>query len=145
MKQPAQGYDVSVMVVGANGPELVGEFQNIELNISSDFEEYQTTNSRMPILLDGEVKIDGSLKRGMIDVGRALRVLFGSSQLAPGQRFTAPRYTITASFNAPEKGLVGRYVLTNCIFPSLSLSVQNGKNVVSSDYKFRAEGVQEAA
>ncbi|MEC0231287.1 hypothetical protein [Paenibacillus alba] len=141
---PLQGYDVSVTVIGPNGPDLVGEFEEMDLTIAHDVDEYQTLNSRMPILLDGEVKLDGTLKRGMIDVGKSLQVLFGSASLSPGQVFTSPRYIISVNFNNATKGLVGRYTLTGCIFLDFNLSASKGKSVVNSSFKFRAQGIQEA-
>lgn len=143
-KRPLQGFDVSVTVTGPNGPALVGEYEQVDINITNDTEEYQTTNSRMPIYLDGDVKIDGSLKRGFIDLGSALITAFGASTLQPGVQFRSPRFVISANFNAPDKGLVGRYSLTGCIIDKLSLSAGKGKTVVSSDYSFKAEGIQEA-
>lgn len=143
-KRPVQGFDVSVSVIGPNGPALVGEYEEISLNINNDTEEYMTLNSRMPIYLDGEVKLDGSLKRGFIDVGGALAAAFGASTLQPGVRFSSPRYVISATINAPDKGLNGRYTLTGCIIDKLSLQATKGKSVVNSDYSFKAEGIQEA-
>jgi hypothetical protein len=143
-KRPLQGFDVSVTVVGDSGPVFVGEFEELTLNISNDTEEYQTLNSRMPIYLDGDVKLDGSVKRGFIDLGSALNAAFGSSSLTPGTSFKSPRYVITANFNAADKGMVGRYSLTGCIIDKLSLSSTKGKSVVNSDYSFKAEGITEA-
>lgn len=144
MPRPVQGFDVSVSVVGPNGPSLVGEFEEIQLNINNDVEEYLTLNSRMPILLDGEIKLDGSLRRGFIDVGKALQTAFGSSSLQPGAQFASPRYVISASFNSTDKGINGRYILTGSIISKIGLSATQGKNVVRNDYTFRAEGIQEA-
>jgi hypothetical protein len=143
-KRPLQGFDVSVTVVGDNGPALVGEYESVDLNITNDTEEYQTTNSRMPVYLDGDVKLDGSLKRGFIDLGSALATAFGSSTLQPGTTFRSPRFVISANFNAPDKGFNGRYSLTGCIIDKLSLSASKGKTVVNSDYSFKAEGITEA-
>jgi hypothetical protein len=143
-QKPLQGFDVSVMVVGPEGPAFVGEFQEVSVNIANDIEEYLALGSRMPQLLDGEIKVDGSLKRGFIDVGKSLLTAFGAATMQPGVQFSSPRYVITADFNAPAKGLVGRYQMTGCIVDKLSLTAQKGKAVVNSDYTFRAEGIQEA-
>jgi hypothetical protein len=142
--KPVQGFDVSVTVIGPNGPALVGEFEEIMLNINNDSEEYLTLNSRMPTYLDGEVKLDGSLKRGFIDVGTSLQAAFGSSSLQPGAKFSSPRYVVSANFNAPDKGIVGRFTLTHVLIDKLALSATKGKAAVSSDYTFKAEGIQEA-
>lgn len=144
MPRPVQGFDVSVSVIGPNGPAFVGEFEEITLNINNDVEEYLELNSRMPVLLDGEIKLDGSLRRGYIDVGSALQNAFGSSSLQPGAKITSPRFVIAASFDAPDKGLSGRYILTQSIINKLALSATAGKNVVRNDYTFRSEGIQEA-
>ncbi|NOV01346.1 hypothetical protein [Paenibacillus planticolens] len=141
--RPLQGFDVSVTVVGVNGPALVGEFEEMSLNINSEAEAYMTLNSKMPIYLDGEVTLDGTLKRGYIDAGGAVKAAFDTSTLGPDIKFTQPRYVISADFNVPEKGLVGRYNLSQCIIDKIGLSFTKGKAVVNSDYSFKAEGIEE--
>lgn len=144
MGRPVQGHDVSVSVMGPNGPELVGEWQETDINISDDVEEYMELNSRMPVYLDGDIKIDGTLKRGWLDMN-IVAATVGSSTLQPGQRIVTPRYTVTCTINAPEKGLTGRYQLTNVVFDKTPISVKTGKNVVDTNLSFKAEGIIEAA
>ncbi|KEO81036.1 hypothetical protein [Tumebacillus flagellatus] len=145
MKRPAQGFDVAVAVTTANGPALVGEFQEVELNISHEPERYQPLNSRSPMWLDGDVEMDGTLKRGFIDAGSLLVSLFGTDEIGPGTSFTSARFVITATFNAPDKGLIGRYSMQGCIFTKLGISASGGKKVVDSNYQFKIESLKEAS
>ncbi|MBL0387923.1 hypothetical protein JJB07_14880 [Tumebacillus sp. ITR2] len=144
MKRPAQGFDVVVAVTTAAGPALVGEFVEVSLNISHDPERYQPVGSRTPMWLDGDVELDGGLKRGFIDAGNLLMSMFGTREIGPGTSFTSARFVITATFNAPEKALVGRYSMQGCMFTKLGVSVKGGKAVVDSDYQFKIETLKEA-
>lgn len=142
-RAPVQGHDVSVSVMGPNGPELVGEYQEVSFNINSDTEEYIETNSKMPILLDGEIHIDGTLKRGWMDMG-IVAATVGTGNLQPGQPIPAsPRFVITTTINAPDKGLTGKYQLTGSKFEKLGISISAGKGVVTSDQSFKSEGLIE--
>ena len=67
-KQPLQGYDVKVSVIGTNGPELVGEFLEASVTITNDTEEYLELGERIAMLLDGQITIEGKLKRGCLYV-----------------------------------------------------------------------------
>ena len=142
-KDPVQGFDVSTTVVGPNGPELVGEYQEVEFSIKDDGEEYLECNSRIAKQLDGEIKIEGKLKRGMLNMD-IIRSCFGSSSLKRGGTIPqAPRFTITSSINNPSKGLNGRYKLTRGKIPELTVSIAAGKGVVKNDFSFKAEGIEE--
>lgn len=143
--RPVQGHDVSVSVMGPNGPELVGQWQNVEFDIENDAETYQLLNSRMPVYLDGDITISGSLERGWIDMN-IVATTVGTGNLQPGQAISAtPRFTVTCTINAPDKGLNGNYQLTNVIFTKIPVSAKAGKGVVTSNLTFKAEGLIEAS
>lgn len=144
MKKPVQGFDVSVQVIGPSGPELTGEFQEVEFSVKNESEEYLELNERIAQNLDGELKIEGKLKRGLMNLN-VVKSTFGSGTLRRGERAPAsPRFVITASINAPEKGISGRYKFEQAIIPELSISVAAGKGVVKKDLSFKAEGITEA-
>ncbi|SDI49157.1 hypothetical protein [Paenibacillus naphthalenovorans] len=143
-KAPIQGFDVSISIVGPNGPELAGEFNELEISIKNETEEYLETNERIAQILDGEIKIDGKLKRGMVYTD-VIRRVYGVSSMKRGTKIPSqPRFTITATFDAPEKGLTGKQKLLDVIIPELSISVKAGKTVVNKDLSFKAEGIEEA-
>ena len=143
MSRPVQGFDVSVAVIGPGGPELTGEYQECEFSIKNETEEYLELNERVPQILDGTIKIEGKIKRGWMSMD-ALRSVFGSGTLRRGERTPAsPRFVITFSVNAPEKGLQGRYKFEQAVIPDLSISMAAGKGVVKKDLSFKAEGVTE--
>lgn len=143
MNRPVQGFDVSIGVMGPNGPELAGEYQEVDINITSETEEYQETNSRAVVLLDGDIKFDGKLKRGFVDMGIVATTL-GTANIQPGVVLPmSPRFIISCSINAPDKGLNGRYRLTGVKFEKLALAIKAGKTVVDSDLTWKAEGLIE--
>ncbi|TEB09303.1 hypothetical protein [Pelotomaculum propionicicum] len=140
MPDPIQGFDVSVMVIGQNGPEMAGEYQELEFSIKNDTEEYLELGERIARILDGEVKIEGKLKRGWTSLDIVNQV-FGASTLRRGERVPqSPRFVITCSVDAPEKGLQGRYKFEQAVIPELSISVSQGKGVAKKDLSFKAEG-----
>ncbi|WP_088185833.1 hypothetical protein [Desulfosporosinus sp. FKA] len=142
--RPVQGHDVSAALMGPNGPELAGEWQEMDLNINNAVETYQTLNSRMPILLDGDITLDGKLKRGWLDMN-IVAATVGTGNLQPGQNVPAsPRFVITCTINAPDKGLNGTYQLTGSIFDKTQIAIKQGKGVVTSDLSFKSEGIIEA-
>lgn len=144
MAIPVQGFDVSVMIVGANGPELVGEYQECEFSVKNETEEYLELNERIATILDGEIKIEGKVKRGWMSMDLLQRV-FGASTMRRGTRIPAsPRFVVAFSVDAPEKGLKGRYKFEQAVFPELSISVSAGKGVAKKDLSFKAEGISEA-
>ncbi|GBF34144.1 phage protein [Desulfocucumis palustris] len=144
MKKPIQGFDVSVQVIGSGGPELAGEYQEAEFSVKNELEEYLELGERIAQLLDGEVKIEGKLKKGWMSLN-VVESAFGSGTLRRGERLPAsPRFVITFSIKAKEKGLSGRYKFEQAIFPELSISIAAGKGVVKKDLSFRAEGLTEA-
>lgn len=144
MPRPIQGFDVSVQVIGSNGPELAGEYQECEFSVKNEVEEYLELNERIAQLLDGEIKIEGKIKRGWMSM-KILNAIFGTGTLRRGERPPAsPRFVIIFSVNAPEKGLSGRYKFEQAIIPDLSLNIAAGKGVVKKDLSFRAEGIVEA-
>lgn len=143
--RPIQGFDVSVQVIGETGPELAGEFQEVEFSIKNDVENYLELGERIAQILDGEITIEGKLKRGWMNTN-IIASTFGTGTLRRGERPPAsPRFVIIFSVNAPEKGLTGRYKFIQAIIPELSISITAGKGVVKKDLTFRAEGVVEAA
>lgn len=144
MPKPIQGFDVSVQVIGSSGPELVGEYQECEFSVKNETEEYLELNERIPMNLDGEIKIEGKIKRGWMSMN-VIKSVFGSGTLRRGERPPAsPRFVIIFSVNAPEKGLSGRYKFEQAIIPELSISIAAGKGVVKKDLSFKAEGIVEA-
>lgn len=144
MPKPIQGFDVSVQVIGANGPELAGEYQECEFSVKNDTEDYLELGERIAQILDGEVKIEGKIKRGWMSMN-IIKSVFGSGTLRRGEKLPAsPRFVITFSVNAPEKGLTGRYKFEQAIFPDLSISSSAGKGVVKKDLSFKCEGMVEA-
>ncbi len=144
MPKPIQGFDVSVQVIGDGGPQLAGEFQECEFSIKNDVEEYLELNERIAQLLDGEIKIEGKLKKGWVSMN-VVNTAFGAGTLRRGERTPAsPRFVVIFSVNAPEKGLSGRYKFEQAVFPDLSISIAAGKGVVKKDLGFRAEGIVEA-
>jgi hypothetical protein len=143
--RPIQGFNVSTLVTGSSGPELAGEFQEVEFSIKNGTEEYLELGERIAAILDGEIKIEGKLKRGMINLG-IVKSCFGASTLKRGGSIpSSPRFTITANINAPNLGLVGKYRLLNVVIPELTVSMSKGKDVVKNDFSFKAEGIEEAA
>jgi len=144
MSDPIQGSDVSITVMGPNGPELAGEYQEVDIEVENDVEEYLETNERIARLLDGVVKISGKLKRGWIDVDIIGRV-FGYTALRRGEKIGAqPRFTITCTVNNSDKGLSGAVKLEQAVLPKLSLAIKAGKGVVDKDLTYRAEGISQA-
>lgn len=142
--RPAQGYDASASIMGPNGPELVGEWQEVDINLTAETEEYHETNSRSPVLLDGDIKIDGKLKRGYISTG-IIAATMGTGTIQPGVSIPEiPRLTVTTNINAPSKGLVGKYTLTGVKIEKLGIAIKAGKAVIDTDLTFKAEGIIEA-
>lgn len=140
---PVQGFDVSVTIIGTNGPELVGEYKEIKISVKNDTEEYLATGERIARILDGEIKIDGELKRGWMNTDIIGRV-FGYSALRRGEKIGAsPRFTISCSVDNADKMLSGRIRLEQVVIPEISLSIKAGKGVVEKDLKFKAEGISE--
>ena len=135
---------MSITVMGPNGPELAGEYQEVDIEIENDVEEYIETNERIARLLDGTIKISGKLKRGWIDTDIVGRV-FGYTALRRGESIGAqPRFTITCTVNSDAKGLNGAIKLEQAVLPKLSLAIKAGKGVVDKDLTYRAEGVSQA-
>lgn len=143
MNDPIQGFDVSTLITGANGPELVGEFQETEFSIKNETEEYLEQNERIARILDGEIKIEGKLKRGLINL-KIIKACYGASSLKRGEKIPkSPRFTIICNINAPDKGMVGKYKLINAVIPELTVSFGKGKDISNTDYSFKAEGIEE--
>jgi len=141
MAQPVQGYDVSISIVGPNGPTLVGEFQEVEINIKNDVETYLETNERIAQILDGEIQIDGKLKRGWFNMD-IIKQVYGTASMQRGTKIPEqPRFTITCTVANNNKGLNGRIKLVRSIIPDLSLSVKSGKSIVDKSMNFRSEGI----
>lgn len=139
-----QGYDAGVLVVGPQGPELVGEYQEVEFSVREDTEEYLELGERIPAQLDGVIKIEGKLKRGhvLLDI---IKRIWGQGSLKRGTRIPpAPRFIIVCTIDAPDKGFVGRYRLLNCKISDLALKVKAGKEVMEEDIDFKAEGIETA-
>jgi len=139
-----QGYDVSVLVVGPQGPELVGEYQEMEFSIKEEVEEYLPLNERIPRILDGPIKIEGKLKRGhvLLDI---IRRIWGVTSLKRGTRIpVAPRFVIICNIDAPDKGYVGKYRLVDCKISDLAIKAKAGKDVLEEDLDFKAEGIEPA-
>lgn len=64
MSDPLQGYDVTISIIGENGPELVGQYQEAEITVTNELQEYLETGERIPRQLDGQIGIEGKLTRG---------------------------------------------------------------------------------
>lgn len=144
MADPIQGQDVTISIVGENGPELAGQYQEVDIEVENEVEEYLETGERIARLLDGPIKISGKVKRGWMDVDIIGRV-FGYTSLERGTTIGAqPRFTINCNAKNDAKGIDGALKLTNVVFPKLSLNIKAGKGVVDKDLSFRAEGILEA-
>lgn len=142
--EPIQGFDVQVSIVGPNGPELAGSWEQVDFRISEDVEKYIEMGERIGRTLDGEITISGTLRRGWRNMNLIQRV-WGVSAIRRGVTLPAsPRFEISFSVNAPAKGLVGRYKLENVKFTEFSLSAAAGKGVVKGDLPFQAEGISAA-
>jgi hypothetical protein len=147
--RPIQGYDVTVSVVDANNAAVfAGEFQEASFSLKHDVEEYQTTNSRMPQLLEGDIKIEGKLKRGWLTMD-LVNAIWGQSKIGPNVDIQEQhRVTITMKTNGTSsitKGVTGQkgVKLTGALFTDLNVSIKNGKAVVDKDISFRAEGIED--
>jgi deoxycytidine triphosphate deaminase len=140
---PVQGFDVSISVMGPNGPQFVGEYQEMEFKIQDEDEEYWLTGRRTAMLLDGDIKITGKLKRGWIDLDLITQI-YGQSSIRRDSYLTSARFTITATIDATFKGLIGRIALEDCKFNEINIAIKAGKGVVNHDMSFRAEGIAEA-
>jgi hypothetical protein len=139
-----QGYDATVLITGPQGPELVGDYQEVEFSVKEEVEEYLELGERIPAILDGEIKIEGKLKRGhiLLDI---IRRIWGQAALKRGSRIpVSPRFTVVVSINAPEKGFVGRYRLLECKIAGLDLALKSGRSVMEENLDFKAEGIEPA-
>lgn len=143
-KQPLQGYDVKVSVIGTNGPELVGEFLEASVTITNDTEEYLELGERIAMLLDGQITIEGKLKRGCLYVD-AINRIYGQSSLRRGDAIVAsPRFTIMMTLKNSSKGHNGKIRMEQAVINEWALSSTAGKDVVSSELSFKAEGISQA-
>lgn len=156
--QPIQGYDVTVGLVAPSGKEtFAGEFQECSFSIKHDVEEYQETNSRLPMLLEGDIKIEGKLKRGWF-AEKLVTTIFGQSKLSIGSDISqqhrvvltmktnnATRAGASGSTLAAFKGVAAEtgVKLTGVLFTDLNVSVKGGKAVVDKDLSFRAESIED--
>lgn len=147
--RPIQGYDVTVAVIDDNGaPTFAGEFQEIDIDLEHDPEEYQETNQRMPIYLDGDIKISGSLKRGWYRID-LVNGVWGQSKIGPDVAIQRQkRVTLTFKLNGTSsqgKGISGTpgMKLTGVLFTKTSLKVKNGKAIVDKTLTFKAEGMED--
>ncbi|SHN73155.1 hypothetical protein [Desulfitobacterium chlororespirans] len=137
-----QGFDVSVTIVGDNGPDLVGEYQEVEFTIKEDSESYLALGERIAEILDGQITIEGKLKRGHTQLDIINRI-WGAKALKRGEKIpSAPRFAISFNVDAPGKGFSGKYRLLACKIDELAIKAQSGKNVVSEDLSFKAEGIE---
>lgn len=142
--EPIQGFDVQVSIVGPNGPELVGSWESADLRITEDTEKYPEMGERIARVLDGEISISGTLRRGWRNMDVIQRV-WGVSALRRGTAIPAsPRFEISMNINAPAKGLVGRFKLESVKITEFALSATAGKGVVRGDLPFQAEGISAA-
>lgn len=140
-QRPTQGFDVTIDIVGPNGPEFVGQYQELNINLTDEDEEYYLTGSRTPMLLDGDIKIEGNLKRGWINTDIISR-MYGKTSIRRGEStLSSLRFNITATIDSPTKGIAGRIRLDDCKFNGLSLAIKAGKSIVEKDMKFKAEGI----
>lgn len=137
-----QGYDCSVLVVGPSGPELVGEYQEVEFSIKEETDKYLPLGERISVILDGPIDIEGKLKRGHILLDSIERI-WGQPSLKRGSRIpVSPRFTVVFSVNAPDKGFVGRYRLIDVKIEEFSLKTKAGKDLLEEDQSFKAEGIE---
>lgn len=140
-KKPLQGYDVKVSVIGTNGPELVGEYQEASVTITNDTEDYMEMGERIPMILDGQITIEGKLKRGCLYVDTINRI-YGQSSLRRGDGIAAsPRFTIMMRLKNSSKGYNGKIRIEQAVINEWALSATAGKDVVSSEQSFKAEGI----
>lgn len=143
MSDPIQGFDVSISIMGPNGPEIVGEYQQVDIKVKNSVEKYLETNERIARLLDGDIEIDGKLKRGWMNTDIISRTQ-GYSALRRGEKIGAqPRFTISCTVDSPDKGLSGRINIEQAVIAELSLAIKAGKGVVDKDMSYQAEGISE--
>jgi hypothetical protein len=156
--QPIQGFDVTVGLVAPNGKEtFVGEFQESSFSISHDVEEYMATNSRTPELLEGDIKIEGTLKRGWFGE-QIVKTIFGQSKIDAGTDTSAQhRLTLTMKTNnasraggsgstlAEFKGLTKEagVKLTGVLITKFDASFKGGKAIIDKTISFRATGIED--
>ena len=141
--EPIQGFDVTVSVIGPNGPVLVGSYEQIDINLNMDTEAYPELGSRVARQLSGMYEIDGTLRRGWRDMD-IINTIAGASAIRVGDAIPEPpRFEVACNVNAPAKGLVGRIKLERCLFTKLGLSASAGKGVVKGDMPFKAEGISQ--
>lgn len=142
--EPIQGFDVQVSIVGPNGPELVGSWEQVDFRISEDTEKYIEIGERIGRVLDGEISISGTLRRGWRNLDVIQRV-WGVSSLRRGAAIpSSPRFVITCSINNAAKGLVGRFRLEGVKLKEFGISFGAGKGTVKGDMPFDAEGISAA-
>ncbi len=143
-KKPVQGFDVSVLVMGATGPSLAGEYQEVEFSVKNDTENYLELGERIAQILDGEISIEGKLKRGWVSMD-VVESVFGTSTLRRGEEPPeSPRFVVITTIKNAAKGLSGRYKFEQVVIPEISISVSAGKGVIKKDLTFKAEGLVEA-
>lgn len=140
---PTQGFDVMIDVMGPSGPALVGQYQEANWKIQDEDEEYWLTGYRNPMLLDGDLKITGSLKRGWVSMN-LIHQIYGTGNLRRDQySLIGIRFTISMKVDNPYKGLLGKIRLEACKFTEISMAIKAGKGVISKDLNFKAEGIVE--
>ncbi|MCL1604825.1 hypothetical protein M3079_02350 [Phascolarctobacterium sp. ET69] len=144
MSDPLQGYDVTISIIGENGPELVGQYQEAEITVTNELQEYLETGERIPRQLDGQIGIEGKLTRGMLHVDVIQRIM-GSGTIRRGEAIPqSPRFTIETTLKNANKGYDGRIRVEQAVFNELALSITAGAEVVKKDLSFKAEGISQA-
>lgn len=142
-QKPAQGFDITIDVMGPSGRALVGQYQEATWKIQDEDEEYWLTGYRNPILLDGELKITGSLKRGWVSMD-LIQQIYGTGNLRRDRySLIGIRFDITMTIDNPYKGLLGKIRLEECKFNEISMAIKAGKGVLQKDLNFKAEGIVE--
>ncbi len=104
MKDPLQGYDASVHVVNQVTGEqvLVGDFSSCQFTFQRTTQKYIELNQTVERNLDGIIKFDWVLERGLLSTDVFAEV-FGFTAISREFRINrSPRFMITFTMDAPE-------------------------------------------
>lgn len=93
---PIQGYDVGVFVtdLGSKAEVLLGQFTSIEVAIKAAAEPYKAIGYNIPIYLDGEIQINFTLEKGLLDINVLEETLGFSKFSYKNSYFRTPRLEI---------------------------------------------------
>lgn len=137
--QIVQGMDAVVQAAGPSGPILVGGFQEWDCTLRHTLAPYTELNAQIDLQLPGKVQIEGNLRRGWQDTASVSRLL-GVSSIDRNTRFAPPKFTVTATINAPGKADHGRrFQIGGCSFSSLGWGARSAEGAVDETVAFTGE------